>query len=71
MCDRDYERKDELDRYERDGIDDDEQEELDYNDRREVERRLNEEAKYRQRNKSRIPGAFMDDENEFSEEDEL
>jgi hypothetical protein len=32
---------------------------------------MNEEAKYRQRNKSRIPGAFMDDDNEFSEEDEL
>lgn len=35
---RDYERKDELDRYEADGIDDDDQEELDYDGRREAER---------------------------------
>lgn len=32
---------------------------------------MNDEARNRQRNKSRIPGAFLDDENEFSEEDEL
>ena len=39
-CISDYERKDELDRYEEEGIDDEEQRELNYEERQQVAARL-------------------------------
>lgn len=70
-CFRDYEKKDELDRYEQDGIDDEDQEELDFQARRNAERELDQDQKMRVRNKSRMPGAFFDEEigGEYSEDE--
>jgi DNA replication licensing factor MCM2 len=69
---QDYEKKDELDRYEADGLDDEDQEELGYEQRRLIDRQLDQDHRMKARNKSRMPGAFFDEEmNGEHSEDEL
>lgn len=60
---RDYDQKSQLDRYEEEGIDDaGEYDEMDYNQRREIERELNMRDRQKIRDRTRLPGAFFDDE---------
>jgi hypothetical protein len=66
----DYQAKPELDRYESEGLDDDANHaELNYQQRRDAERLMDQERMRQQR--GRRAGAFMDDENEYSENEEI
>ena len=42
---------------------------MDYQARREIDRKLDQEERMRQGNRMRIPGAFMDDDDENSDDE--
>ena len=68
---RDYEARPELDQYENNGLDDQEDyEDMDFNTRRQAEKELDMQAKTRVRGRERVPGAFLDDDDEGQLSDE-
>lgn len=67
--DRDYEHRPELDRYDAQGIDDQLQQELSLDGRAQAEEELNQQDRYRAA--GRRPNAFMANDDDFEDEEEV